>query len=193
MPLNVTPADVVEYPLGTPPDRVPLDVLAESDPRKVVFRRAGGDGEAVIEVVGVDGQASRLAHRYVRHSPTGMEFGFGGSGPADTALNILALVLPVREAARLHQRFKFDMIATVPRAGGSLSLDMVRAWIRAAYTAELADVVTMADEAARRADHAAIAAGEVYERDPSEANRLAMKAADHAAQDAHAAALAVLS
>jgi hypothetical protein len=28
------------------------------------------------------------------HSPTGMEFGYGGSGPADFALNILAIFIP---------------------------------------------------------------------------------------------------
>ena len=34
----------------------------------------------------------------VHHSPTGMEWGHGGSGPADLALNVLALFVPCPQA-----------------------------------------------------------------------------------------------
>ena len=37
-----------------------------------------------------------IAQRHKHHSPTGMEWGYGGSGPADFALNILALFLPLQ-------------------------------------------------------------------------------------------------
>ncbi len=36
-----------------------------------------------------------VAQAHAHHSPTGFEWGYGGSGPADFALNILALFLPV--------------------------------------------------------------------------------------------------
>jgi hypothetical protein len=61
------------------------------------------------------------------HSPTGFEWGYGGSGPAQLALAILAnhLGVPPRakpegnakaaRAVRLHQRFKALMIANIPR------------------------------------------------------------------------------
>jgi hypothetical protein len=46
------------------------------------------------------------------HSPTGFEWGYGGSGPAQLALAILADALcDDRRAARLHQAFKWKVIA----------------------------------------------------------------------------------
>lgn len=46
------------------------------------------------------------------HSPTGFEWGYGGSGPAQLALAILAHHLEDDERAlRLYQRFKEDVIA----------------------------------------------------------------------------------
>lgn len=46
------------------------------------------------------------------HSPTGFEFGYGGSGPAQLALALLADALKDDErAVRLHQRFKFEFVA----------------------------------------------------------------------------------
>jgi hypothetical protein len=50
------------------------------------------------------------------HSPTGFEWGYGGSGPAQLALAILADVFRNDQlAVRLHQRFKWDAIATLER------------------------------------------------------------------------------
>lgn len=48
----------------------------------------GGTRVDVIE----DGERRTLRH-YVRHSPTGLEWGYGGSGPADLARSILIEVL----------------------------------------------------------------------------------------------------
>lgn len=103
-----------------------------------------------------DGTArATLPHRHVHHSPTGFEFGYGGSGPADLALNILAafVAVPIEhevpeerwgdEAVQLHdgsyvsgavwhlhQEFKRRFVATLPRGGGTIRADDVRAWLR---------------------------------------------------------------
>jgi hypothetical protein len=53
-----------------------------------------------------------LRHR-VRHSPTGFECGYGGSGPADLALSILADLVGLKEADIYYQSFKFQFIAGV--------------------------------------------------------------------------------
>ncbi|MGH6693352.1 MAG: DUF6166 domain-containing protein [Gammaproteobacteria bacterium] len=45
------------------------------------------------------------------HSPTGFEWGYGGSGPAQLALAILADYLDDAEALPLYQDFKRDVIA----------------------------------------------------------------------------------
>lgn len=51
------------------------------------------------------------------HSPSGFEWGYGGSGPAQLALAILAQVLDDNTAMRLHQRFKQDYVAKIAREG----------------------------------------------------------------------------
>src|SRR5579871_4672952 len=47
------------------------------------------------------------------HSPSGFEWGYGGSGPAQLALAILADVFGKRDerVMRLYQRFKFAYVA----------------------------------------------------------------------------------
>jgi hypothetical protein len=45
------------------------------------------------------------------HSPTGFEWGYGGSGPAQLALALLADAINDETALRLHQQFKFAQVA----------------------------------------------------------------------------------
>jgi hypothetical protein len=67
----------------------------------------------------------------VRHSPTGYEWGYGGSGPADLALSILtALGVPEAVAERWYQDFKWDFLAGLPREGGEVPVPTVRQWLR---------------------------------------------------------------
>lgn len=73
--------------------------------------------------------ACNFEHRIVLHSPTGMECGYGGSGPADMALNILAGFVTDEEARKLHQRFKWDFIASMPKGGGTINANAIRQWI----------------------------------------------------------------
>lgn len=47
-------------------------------------------GEGTVRLRAVDGDKTREVRQVIFHSPTGMEFGFHGSGPADLALTILA-------------------------------------------------------------------------------------------------------
>ncbi len=50
------------------------------------------------------------------HSPDGFEWGYGGSGPAQLALAMLADHLSDDERAlNLYQRFKWQVIAELPR------------------------------------------------------------------------------
>lgn len=49
------------------------------------------------------------------HSPTGFEWGYGGSGPSQLALAILADVVNDRIAMVLHQAYKRAVIAKLPR------------------------------------------------------------------------------
>ena len=82
-----------------------------------------------------------LAH----HSPSGFECGYGGSGPADLALSILAAFVPVSAgepterlyrgrrcslfAWQHHQEFKREFIVLMSTAGGTIVSSDIRTWI----------------------------------------------------------------
>jgi hypothetical protein len=52
------------------------------------------------------------------------------AGSLDLALNVLGLFVPPPEAYRLHQDFKRDFIAILPREGGTIAAGEVREWIQ---------------------------------------------------------------
>lgn len=60
------------------------------------------------------------------HSPTGFEFGYGGSGPAQLALAILADCCGDEAAVEHHQGFKWAVIAHITGPGASLTGTFVR-------------------------------------------------------------------
>jgi Family of unknown function (DUF6166) len=81
-------------------------------PVKVYYGQPGG---AVI--VQTDSRLAPLGPRYdlANHSPTGFSWGYGGSGPAQLALALLADALGDDALAlRLYQRFKFRVIGALP-------------------------------------------------------------------------------
>lgn len=109
------------------------NVIVKARPPKVYrIERDERTGTVVIHV-GVKwpaGCAWRLLTHCNLHSPTGFEVGYGGSGPADTAASILADYFDedarwvertwrgrsngrLSIAIKLHQPFKFDVIAGI--------------------------------------------------------------------------------
>ena len=71
-----------------------------------------------------------VAHTIVQHSPNGFEWGYGGSGPSELALNILAMYTDRQTAEELHQVFKWDYIAKLPREGGTIKGSEIKRWLR---------------------------------------------------------------
>lgn len=87
----------------------------------------------------------------VHHSPTGWEWGYGGSGPADLALNTVQHILlsmgysgrvtkainwykpPVMPifvlTSQIYQAFKFKFVAPIPFAGGTVPYADMTQWI----------------------------------------------------------------
>jgi hypothetical protein len=78
--------------------------------------RQSGSGQPVVTVC--DGQKSEplpLRLDLFNHSPAGFSWGYGGSGPAQLALALLADALGDGNlAVRLHQAFKFRVVACWP-------------------------------------------------------------------------------
>lgn len=88
-----------------------------------------------------DGADQYQLHHVVLHSPTGMECGYAGSGPADTALSILADYFGEKpskkqlhygrcKCVRLHQQFKFRFIATADRNGFYIQSNDIAEWMK---------------------------------------------------------------
>jgi len=84
------------------------------------------DGSAI--VTREDSTELPLRLDLYNHSPTGFEWGYGGSGPAQLALAILADCLEDDERALdLHQEFKSYAIARLPdQLSWSINEDYVR-------------------------------------------------------------------
>jgi hypothetical protein len=64
------------------------------------------------------------------HSPTGVEWGYGGSGPAQLALALAADVLGDDDRAEdVYQRLKFKVIGSLPHEGWVLTEARLRSAI----------------------------------------------------------------
>jgi len=102
------------------------------------------------------GQAvTNVPHLVVQHSPDGYEFGYGGSGPSDLALNVCQLYLNMAGyegeemkcydgtcwtlAFALHQKFKSQFIASAPTTGRTIPFVEIDAWFKVRLTSELLD------------------------------------------------------
>lgn len=73
---------------------------------------------------------TNIEHAVVRHSPTGFEWGYLGSGPADLAYNVLRTYgLPEPTIEIFYQRFKEDFIAKIPREGGTVPYQTIHEWV----------------------------------------------------------------
>jgi hypothetical protein len=92
-----------------------------------------------------DGLHFNIYQIFRHHSPTGFEIGYGGSGPADFALNILEIFFRelgykpevgiwdkqkvCRGSWALHQQFKEVFVSQLPREGGTIKGSVIRLWI----------------------------------------------------------------
>ncbi len=77
-----------------------------------------------------EGPRVNIPHAHKVHSPSGFDWGYGGSGPADLALNILALCCAWPDAKRLYQDFKHSVIARLAQSGGALiTTERIGEWL----------------------------------------------------------------
>lgn len=88
-----------------------------------------GDPDDVVLWRTIEGEAHASVPHAARHSPTGIEWGYAGSGPADLARSVLLALVDERTANALYHRFKHEVIAAVPEAGGVLRAADIRAWV----------------------------------------------------------------
>jgi hypothetical protein len=98
---------------------------------------------------------TNVPHLVVNHSPSGFEFGYAGSGPADLALNICMWAYTQLEGVTgsalkttdpdtvtvwggqqvhravwdMYQDFKSQFIAPVPHEGGEIDTEKILKWV----------------------------------------------------------------
>lgn len=73
------------------------------------------------------GYALNPRHDLRNHSPTGFEWGYTGSGPAQLALALLADALGDDEKAQRHyQDFKFKVVTRLPHDRWDMSQEDIR-------------------------------------------------------------------
>jgi hypothetical protein len=104
---------------------------------KTYIGRRHPEGCAVI-VQPLNADPYPLVH-IVLHSPTGIEWAYGGSGPADLALSILADHFGERptdrqamfntQAWKHHQAFKWAVVAPAPHKGFVLLTSDITLWL----------------------------------------------------------------
>lgn len=98
---------------------------------------------------------TNIPHLVVHHSPDGYEFGYGGSGPADLALNVCQLYLNMTGyqgeqtdcydgkcwtlAFAIHQDFKRAFLAGAPKTGTTIPFERIDAWFREQITPDLVE------------------------------------------------------
>ena len=81
-----------------------------------------GRRQGYVVNVTVDGRRLNPRLDLWNHSPTGFEWGYGGSGPAQLALAILADHLGDDEQAfNFHHRYKWAVIAELPKRSWTLT------------------------------------------------------------------------
>ena len=112
-------------PIGVSRDPIGISVRPE-------YEALTGDAEDVVLWRTLEGEAHASVPHAARHSPTGIEWGYGGSGPADLALSVLLALTDEKAANALYQRFKHEVVAAVPEEGGVLRAADVRRWIERA-------------------------------------------------------------
>ena len=102
----------------------------ETESRRVTMEILPYDGGDIFCQRKEDIKVTNVPWAKTYHSPDGYEWGYGGSGPADFALNILMLFVPENEAFELHQEFKWKFVATLPQEGGTIKRTDIEAWIK---------------------------------------------------------------
>jgi hypothetical protein len=81
--------------------------------------------------VTVNGEPLNARFDLREHSPTGFEWGYEGSGPAQLALALLADHLADDDkACELYQEFKRRIVARLPRGQWSLVSEQIEAAIK---------------------------------------------------------------
>lgn len=78
--------------------------------------------------VTADGEPLNIRYDLLSASPSGFEWGYGGSGPAQLAIAILAHAYNDQFAGEHYQRFKREVVSELPDEGWTLTKRDLDEW-----------------------------------------------------------------
>lgn len=123
--------------------------LKSHKPRPIHFHLYRIDGQPIVALVFGIGLVVRVKH-VVRHSPTGMEWGYAGSGPADCARSMLLALqryCDLPDVEEIYHEFKWTFLSGLKESGGIIRIDKVLAWyVRDVYKRGFVDALWLPDE-----------------------------------------------
>ena len=109
------------------------DTLPQPDETMETVYRAHRDHDVPvghqIEVT-VDGEPMDYRYDLLSASPSGFEWGYGGSGPAQLAIATLAHAYNNEFACEHYQRFKCEVVSELPEEGWTLTKQDLDTWRR---------------------------------------------------------------
>ncbi|MFC7114026.1 DUF6166 domain-containing protein [Natronoarchaeum sp. GCM10025703] len=82
--------------------------------------------------VRVDGEPLDTRYDLLSASPSGFEWGYGGSGPAQLSIALLAHAYDEEFAVDHYQSFKREIVSELPENGWTLNFTDLDAWRREA-------------------------------------------------------------
>lgn len=100
---------------------------------KIYYGVRSEDGcKILVFTEGMDDYLLPLHLDHVQHSPTGFEWGYGGSGPSQLAFSILAdFGLAIDEVHALYQKFKADIVTHLDYLYFRLTSEQILNWLAA--------------------------------------------------------------
>lgn len=125
-------------------DKVHHPLIQRCEQQLGAVKRYEGLREGYAVIVTVNGRRLNPRHDLWNHSPSGFEWGYAGSGPAQLSLAILADHCGNDEQAfNFHHRFKWAVVAELPRRRWTLTSPEVEQVLHNIREAELRpEVVT---------------------------------------------------
>ena len=101
------------------------------------MKHYSGRREGYAVIVTVDGRRLNPRFDLWNHSPTGFEWGYGGSGPAQLALAMLAdHCANAERALNWYQRFKWAVIAELPHREWILTSEDIERGLQSLWEGE---------------------------------------------------------
>ena len=102
---------------------------SQTEPKMVYRARRDLDVPVGHQIeVTVDGEPMDYRYDLLSASPSGFEWGYGGSGPAQLAIATLAHAYNNEFACEHYQRFKCEVVSELPKQGWTLTKDDLDAW-----------------------------------------------------------------